>query len=155
MTRNTQHEKGGEKMKKYLGLVLSVAILSLASIGPAFASGSFNVDSPCYDNVYPITCHGNTITITVTSTGGFSGTVTLTTQVTTYCTNCSLTPTLSPTSIFIPLGGSNTSALSISHTCHTSQTQPNCQWDVNVKATSGSTTNSTDVSVCYGSNCPI
>ena len=154
MTISTQLEKE-EKMKKYLGLALSLALLCLANVGPAFASGSFNVDSPCYDKTYPVNCGGRTITITVTSVGGFSGTVTLTTQVTTYCTNCSLAATLNPTSIFIPLGGSNTSALSISHTCHTSISQPNCQWNVNVKGTSGSTTNSTDVCVCYGSNCPI
>lgn len=142
-------------MKRYLGLVLSLALFCFVNIGPAFASGSFNVDSPCFDKTYPVNCFGNPLTITFTSTGGFSGTVDLTTHVTTYCTNCSLTATLNPTSINLSSGGSSTSGLSISHTCRTSLSQPNCQWVVTVKGTSGSTTNSTDVFVCYGTNCPI
>lgn len=143
-------------MKTYLGLALVFVAMGFSSIGQVFATGSFDITTNCYDLTYPVNCGSTYVTVTVTSVNGFSGTVDLSAQVGTgNCTNCSLTPTLNPTSIFIPSGGSNTSHLSFTHTCHTDLYHPNCNWDVTVQGTSGSLSNSTDVFVCYGKNCPL
>jgi hypothetical protein len=138
-------------MKTYLGMALALAALGFLSIGQAFATGGFSVTSTCPDGTYPITC--GPITVTVTSLNGFSGTVNLSASVSPSCTSgyC-LTPTLNPTSVIIPIGGSNTSSLTFTHSC---SHIPNCQWTLTVTGRSGSTHNSTSVFVCYGKDCPI
>jgi hypothetical protein len=140
-------------MKTYLSMVLVFAALGFASIGQAFATGSpgFSLTSSC-EVVYK---YCGPAYITVTSLNGFSGTVNLSTQVTPYCTNCSLTASMSPSSVSVSSGGYATSKLVTSQTCHISQNQPYCEWDVTITGTSGSITNSTDVVVCVGTNCPI
>lgn len=140
-------------MKTRIGLVLLLAALSFAaSVGQAFAtSGTFGVDSNCPDGTYPVTC--GPLVITVTSRNGFSGTVTLSATVDPTCTTgyC-LTPTLNPTSVIVPVGGSNTSKLTFTHSC---SRFPNCEWLVNITGTSGTLHNSTAVFVCFGRDCPI
>ena len=143
---------GGKRMRTYLGLVLSLTALVFASVGQVFAtSPSFGIDSSCSDGTYPVNC--GPITITVTSLNSFSGTVTLTTSVSPSCsTGYCLTPTLTPSSVIVPAGGTNSSKLTFTHSCnHT----PNCKWLVTITGTSGTLQNSTSVFVCYGHFCPI
>ncbi len=141
-------------MRTYLGLALVFAALGFFSIGQAFAtSPGFDISSTCPDGTYPVTC--GPVTVTVTSLNGFSGTVTLSTSVDPVCsTNC-LTPTMNPSSIYVPPGGSNTSKLQLSYTCHRDLYHPNCQWVVTITGTSGTLSNSTSVFVCIGRYCPI
>jgi hypothetical protein len=138
-------------MKTYLGLALFLASLGLSSIGQAFAtSPGFDVSSTCPDGTYPVTC--GPVTVTVTSLNGFSGTVTFSTSVSPGCGTSCLTATMNPTSVIVPAGGSNTSKLQLSSSCHQS---PNCQWLVTITGTSGTIHNSTQVFACFGRNCPI
>jgi hypothetical protein len=145
---------GGKKMKNYLGLALVFAALGFFSIGQAFATGpKVGIDSTCPDGTYPITC--GPVTVTVTSENGFSGTVTLSTSVDPVCGTDCLTATMNPASVYVPPGGSATSKLSLSYTCHTSLYHPHCEWVVTITATSSAPSNSTGVFVCIGRNCPI
>lgn len=131
-------------MKNYFVGGLVFVVLTFASIGQAFASGSpgFSLTSSC-DIVQYRAC-GPAI-ITVASLNGFSGTVSLSTTVTPYCTSCFLRASMNPSSVTVTAGGNATSMLRLSYTC--SQT-PYCAWDVTITGISGSTTNSTDVFVC-------
>jgi hypothetical protein len=142
-------------MKTYLGLALVFAALGFFSIGQAFATGQgIGIDSTCPDGTYPVTC--GPVTVTVTSENGFSGTVTLSTSVSPSCSTDCLTATMNPSSIYVPPGGSNTSKLQLSWTCHNSLYHPHCIWTVTITGSaSGISSNSTGVFVCIGKNCPI
>jgi hypothetical protein len=152
--RSTQQmEEDSEKMKTYLTMVLVFAALGFASVGQAFATGSpgFSLTSSC-EVVYK---YCGPAYITVTSLNGFSGTVNLSTTVTPYCTNCSLTATMNPSSVSVSSGGYATSKLQTTQTCHFSQQQTSCEWDVTITGTSGTITNTTDVLVCVGNYCRV
>ena len=138
-------------MKTIFGLVLLVVSLSLASVGPAFATGSFGIDSNCPDGTYPVNC--GPVKVTVTSINGFSGTVNLSTSVSPSCApgNC-LNATVTPSSVTVP--PSATAAVTFTHSCNFHQFT-RCEWTVTITGKSGSLTNSTGVFVCYGTNCPI
>jgi hypothetical protein len=143
--------KRRNEMKTYLGLALVFAALGFFSIGQAFATGpGIGIDSTCPDGTYPVTC--GPVTVTVTSENGFSGTVTLSTSVSPSCGTSCLTATMNPSSIFVPPGGSNTSKLQLTSSCHQF---PNCQWLVTITGKSGNIRNSTSVFTCFGRDCPI
>lgn len=131
-------------MKTYFATALVFVALSFVSIGQAFASGSpsFSLTSSA-DYVQCRIC--GPVIITVASMNGFSGTVSLSTIVTPYCTKCSLTATMSPTSVSVSSGGNASSILRLAWSCHETNY---CLWDVTITGTSGSITNSTDVFVC-------
>jgi len=140
------------RMKIYLGVALVLVALTVAGIGPAFASSpGFSLTSSCEEVYY----YCGPAIITVYSLNGFSGTVSLTTTVTAYCTNCSLTATMNPTSVSVSPSTNGTSTLHTSQTCHFTQYQQHCEWDVTITGTSGTITNSTVVFVCVGKNCPV
>jgi hypothetical protein len=131
-------------MKTYFATVLVFVALSFASVGQAFGSGSpsFSLTSSCYWVQYPYCIRP---VITVASVNGFSGTVSLSTAVDPYCTKCSLTATMYPSSVTVPSGGNASSTLRLAWSCHEINY---CLWDVNITGTSGSISNSTDVLVC-------
>lgn len=142
-------------MKTHLGLVLLIAALCVSVIGQAFASSpGFALTDSCNGEIWYY-C-GLNDTISVNSLNGFSGTVSLSTSITTYCINCSLAVALNPNNVTVSSGGSATSTLSLTtHVCHTSQSQRYCGWNIHVAGVSGSVTNSTDIFVCLGSkSCP-
>jgi hypothetical protein len=148
--RQVPKRKGGGKMKTYLGIVMVLAALSFSLVGQVFATGSpdFSLSASC-DEVY---FYCGPAIITLSSINGFSGTVTLTTQVTPYCTHCSLTAYMSPGSVSVPAGGNATSTLKLGPSCHQ---YPNCQWDVTVTGQIGTTNHSIDIFVCVGRVCPV
>ena len=136
-------------MKTHLVAVLLFMAMSVSGIEPALATGSpsISLTSSCDFIEYVhgrISC-GPAI-ITVSSVNGFSGTVILSAQVTYYCTNCSLTATMSPNSVSVSSGGNASSTLRLIPSC---QSQNYCVWDVTIKGTSGNISNSTDVVVCW------
>jgi hypothetical protein len=76
-------------------------------------------------------------TITITSLGGFQGTITLSTSVS---PSTGLTASLNPTSVTLVAGGSSTSLLRVNPTAYGA-------WDVTITATSGALSHSVVVSV--------
>ena len=137
-------------MKTIYGLVALVVALSLASIGPAFATGSFGIDSNCPDGDYPVNC--GPVKVTVSSINGFAGTVNLSTSVSPSCAPGDCLNATVPSSVTIP--PSATVSVTFSHSCNFTQ-HVHCLWTVTITGTSGTLSNSTGVVVCYGKNCPI
>jgi hypothetical protein len=131
-------------MKTYFATMLVFVALSFASIGQAFASGSpgFSVTSSCDYIQYGI-C-GPAI-ITVASLNGFTGTVSLSTSIHPYCTKCTLTASMYPSSVTVASGGNATSLLRLVARC---QEMNYCLWLVNITGTSGTISNSTEVVLC-------
>ena len=99
-------------MKNRLIWIPSIIVLGLLAIqlglSPAYATGDFNITANPSSFGEPIASGKLTSTINVTSTGGFSGTVSLSASATN-----GVTTTFNPTSVTVSSGGSATSTLKI------------------------------------------
>jgi hypothetical protein len=90
-------------------LVVIGLVVALPSLLPAYATGDFTITAnPSNLGNHIITGSKHFVTINVTSTGGFSGTVSLSAS-----TVSQVTTTFNPTSVTVSSSGSATSTLKI------------------------------------------
>lgn len=91
------------------GLILLGLVVALPSLLPVYATGDFTISAnPSNLGNHIIAGSRHYVTINVTSTGGFSGTVSLSET-----DNGGVTTSFTPTSVTVSSGGSATSTLKI------------------------------------------
>jgi len=109
--RRDEAKHGGKNLKiKMLPLALLLGLLALSPFMiPAHATADFTISANPSNLGNPVTCCViHHVTINVTSTGGFSGSVSLSES-----DNGGITPTFNPTSVTVSSGGFATSRLSL------------------------------------------
>lgn len=134
--------RGGKEMK--IMMLPLVALLGALALVPAFvpvhATADFTISASPSNLGNPVTCCViHHVTITITSTGGFSGTVSLSET-----DDCCAGATFNPTSVTVSSGGSAQSALKLPfNDCPNVGAPP-----ITVTGTSGSLQHS--VQITYG-----